>query len=114
MSEEKYSNDMRGSLWVLTPDERKNEKSPVASGTIEIAGVRLRIAMWAKRVVAKPGSKANGKTYMPIKVEYEQGATRFLCPVNPSAVTVTSAGASAQQTVPDGGDAAGTVDDMPF
>ena len=46
MSEEKkeYSNEMRGTLWAET--ERKNDKAPIATGSITISGVELRLALW--------------------------------------------------------------------
>ena len=85
MSDEKnYDPEMRG---VLYADARSkdNDKYPIATGKVTISGVELRIAMWSSRVT----SGENAKKYWPIKVEYKQGATRFLVPVSPAEVTAT-------------------------
>ena len=119
MSEEtkkEYTNEMRGTLWAEA--ERKNDKAPAATGTVTISGVELRIAMWPKRV-ASPNSKAAGRAYWPIAVEYKQGATHFLAKVAPSNVLVTGATADAAGSapVPVPGEAptpSVAVDDMPF
>ena len=109
------ANDMHGSLWPI-PESERRERGPVATGTITVSGVPLRIALWPKKVVDNPGSKANGKHYMPVSVEYPRGSARFLAPFSPSDVTVASATAPA-----DGAsrtDAASTADmdeeDLPF
>ena len=107
MSETKkeYDPEMRGALYEET--DRKNEKSPVATGKVTISGVELRIAMWPAQV-SKGETK---KKYWPLKVEYRQGATKFLAPVSP--VTVTGATATAAGEVP--GDAENAeIDDMPI
>lgn len=109
MSETKkeYDPEMRGALYEET--DRKNEKSPVATGKVTISGVELRIAMWPAQV-SKGETK---KKYWPLKVEYRQGATKFLAPVSPSQVTVTGATATAAGEVP--GDAENAeIDDMPI
>lgn len=109
MSEAKkeYDPEMRGALYEET--DRKNEKSPVATGKVTISGVELRIAMWPAQV-SKGETK---KKYWPLKVEYRQGATKFLAPVSPSQVTVTGATATAAGEVP--GDAENAeIDDMPI
>lgn len=118
MSEEQqrkeYSNEMRGTLWVLGPDERK-EKGPVAAGYCEISGVRVRVAMWAKKVAAT--GKAAGKTYIPISFEYPQGATAFLAKCAPRNVVVTGAMAGDGQppaAASVGGADADNLDDIPF
>lgn len=105
MSEAKkeYDPEMRGALYEEA--ERKNDKAPVATGKITISGVELRIAMWPAQV-----SKGEAKRkYWPLKVEYRQGTTKFLAPVSPSQVTVTSASAAAP-----GDDSAADPGDMPF
>jgi hypothetical protein len=109
MSEEKnnYDPEMRGALY--EESERKSDKSPVATGKITISGVELRIAMWPAQV-SKGESK---KKYWPLKVEYRQGATKFLAPVCPSQVTVTGATATGAAAAPGDGEAA-DVGDMPF
>jgi hypothetical protein len=96
---------MRGALY--EESERKSEKSPVATGKITISGVELRIAMWPAQV-SKGESK---KKYWPVKVEYRQGATKFLAPVSPANVTVTAA--TSDGAAPGDGEAA-DVGDMPF
>lgn len=109
MSEAKkeYDPEMRGALYEET--DRKNEKSPVATGKVTISGVELRIAMWPAQV-SKGETK---KKYWPLKVEYRQGATKFLAPVSPANVTVTGATATAAGEVP--GDAENAeIDDMPI
>lgn len=109
--EKEYSNEMRGTLWVVPEPERK-ENGPVAKGTATISGVTLQIAMWPRRTVDKAGSKAYGKSYMPISFEYPKGAAKFLAGVLPANVTVTAAAAnsdSAQGPVEDC-----APDDMPF
>lgn len=109
MSEAKkeYDPEMRGALY--EESERKSEKSPVATGKITISGVELRIAMWPAQV-SKGESK---KKYWPVKVEYRQGATKFLVPVSPAQVTVTGATATASTDAPGEGENA-EVGDMPF
>ena len=115
MSEEKkeYDNEMRGTLW--NEAERKNDKAPVASGTITISGLELRIAMWPARTAGGSGPGA-GKKYWPLKVEYKQGTKFMLAKVNPANVVVTGAAGAAD--APDasapGDGAAVPVDDMPF
>ena len=90
MSDEKkeYSNEMRGTLWAET--ERSNEKAPVASGTVTISGLELRIAMWPARVASQT-SKAAGKKYWPIAVEYKQGTQFVLAKVSPADIVVPKA-----------------------
>jgi hypothetical protein len=111
MSEQKaYDPEMRGALYEEV--ERKSEKSPIATGKITISGVELRIAMWPSQVT-KGDAK---KKYWPVKVEYRQGATRFLAPVSPASVTVTAATSAAEPSaLPDApGDDPTDVGDMPF
>lgn len=88
MSAEKkeFDNEMRGTLWQET--ERKSEKSPAATGTVTISGLELRIAMWPVRV-AGDGTKAAGKKYWPISVEYKQGTQFVLAKVSPADIVVT-------------------------
>ena len=110
--DKEYSNEMRGTLWILDDSERKDkEKSPVATDKITISGVELRISMWGKKKVDKPGTKAHGKTYMPLAIEYPRGAEKFLTAIRPADVTVTAAVAEepAEQTV-----SADDADDIPF
>ena len=110
MSEKKeYDPEMRGALYAVEESERKSEKSPIATGKLTISGVELRIAMWPSQV-SKGESK---KKYWPVKVEYRQGATKFLVPVSPAQVTVTGATASASADAPGDGENA-DVGDMPF
>ena len=112
MENKEYSNEMRGTLWILDDSERKDkEKSPVATGKITISGVELRISMWGKKKVDKPGTKAHGKAYMPLAIEYPRGAEKFLAAIRPADVTVTAAVAEApsEQTV-----SADDADDIPF
>ena len=112
MENKEYSNEMRGTLWIMDDSERKDkEKSPVATGKITISGVELRISMWGKRTVNKLGTKAHGKAYMPLAIEYPRGAEKFLAAIRPADVTVTSAVADAQSEKTVSSD---DVDDMPF
>ena len=112
MENNEYSNEMRGTLWILDDSERKDkEKSPVATGKITISGVELRISMWGKRTVNKPGTKAHGKVYMPLAIEYPRGAEKFLAAIRPADVTVTAAVADAPAEHPV---LAEDVDDIPF
>ena len=112
MENKEYSNEMRGTLWILDDSERKDkEKSPVATGKITISGVELRISMWGKRTVNKPGTKAHGKGYMPLAIEYPRGAEKFLAAIRPADVTVTAAVADAPAEHPV---LAEDVDDIPF
>lgn len=116
MSDEKnYDPEMRG---VLYADERSkdNDKYPIATGKVTISGVELRVAMWPSRVT----SGESPKKYWPIKVEYRQGATRFLVPVEPAKVVATGITPNAVQAAPsapnDGPAAGGPADigDLPF
>lgn len=109
MSEAKkeYDPEMRGVLY--EESERKSDKSPFATGKITISGVELRIAMWPA-MVSKGETK---KKYWPIKVEYRQGATKFLAPVSPANVTVTGATETVTTAAPGDSEAA-DVGDMPF
>lgn len=112
MENKEYSNEMRGTLWVLDDSERKDkDKSPVATGKITISGVELRISMWGKKTVNKPGTKANGKAYMPLAIEYPRGAEKFLAAIRPADVTVTAAVADSQSKQSASSD---DVDDLPF
>jgi hypothetical protein len=43
MAEKEYDNEMRGTLFEET--QRTNDKSPIATGTVTISGVELRVAM---------------------------------------------------------------------
>lgn len=107
MSDEKndYDSEMRGVLYDV--GERKGDKYPVATGKIQISGVELRIAMWPAQV-SKGESK---KKYWPVKVEYKQGATKFLAPVSPANVTVTAATAGGSTP---GAPEVADIDDMPI
>lgn len=118
MSEQKeFDPEMRGSLW--SEKERTNEKAPVATGTVQISGVELRVAMWAPRV-AKGNGKRAGDKYWPISVEYKQGTKFVLAKVRPANIVVTGAAAAAasdgeaaagaEVPAPDGG----PIEDMPF
>lgn len=109
--EKEYSNDMRGTLWLVDESDQK-EKSPIAKGKITVSGVELMVSMWPKRKVDKAGSKAYGKTYMSLSIEYPKGATKFLAGVRPADVTVTSA-VSDQTNASDSIDSA-DADDIPF
>lgn len=102
-----YDPEMRGALYEET--ERKGDKYPCATGKVTISGVELRIAMWPAQV-SKGESK---KKYWPLKVEYKQGATKFLVPVSPADVTVTGATVDGAGAAPAGGETA-DVGDMPF
>ena len=112
MNEEKkeYSNEMRGSLW---PErERKNDKAPLATGTITISGVELRVAMWPKSKAGGSGKRA-GEEFWPISVEYKQGTKFVLAKVNPANIVVTGAAAKAAASA-DPAASVETIDDMPF
>ena len=110
MSEEKkYDPEMRGALY--EESERKSDKSPIATGKITISGVELRIAMWPSQV-SKGEAK---KKYWPLKIEYKQGATKFLVPVSPANVTVTAATSAGSPAGEAPGDADNAeVGDMPL
>ena len=118
MSEDKqYDPEMRGMLYA-DARSKDNDKYPIATGKVTISGVELRIAMWPSRVT----SGENAKKYWPIKVEYKQGATRFLVPVSPADVTVTGTApaksvgnGTAADTGPSSGPGdASDVGDLPF
>ena len=107
--EKKWDPEMRGALY--EDAERKNDKAPIATGSITISGVELRLAMWPSAVSQK------GKKYWPVKVEYKQGTKFMLAKISPANVVVT--GGTAQVEKP--GDAAAPGDkpadevgDMPF
>lgn len=115
-NKKEYDPEMRG---VLYEDSRHkdNDSYPVATGKITIHGVELRIAMWSSRVSAGEGKKK----YWPVKVEYKQGATRFLVPVSPAEVTAIgiapakSADGVAAETAPSNGSGeTSDVGDLPF
>lgn len=108
---EKFDNEMRGSLW---PEKsRTNEKAPMATGTVTISGVELRIAMWPKRKAGGTGKRA-GEDYWPISVEYKQGAKFVLAKVSPANVVVTAATAKSDAAADAPGGDVGTIEDMPF
>ena len=114
MSDEKkeYSNEMRGTLWAES--ERTNDKAPVASGTVTISGLELRIAMWPARVASQT-SKAADKKYWPIAVEYKRGTQFVLAKVSPVDIVVPSAKSAVAGGAPGSAPAAqGGVDDLPF
>ena len=81
---------MRGTLF--EEKQRSSEKSPIATGTVQISGLKLRIALWPNRV-AGPGTKAAGKKYWPVSIEYLQGSKDVLAKVRPADITVTAANA---------------------
>ena len=88
MSEEKkYDDDMRFVLYA--EKDRTNDKAPTMTGTGKIAGVELRFALWPKQV------SKNGVEFWSGRVEYKQGATRFLVPISPANVEVKQAEAVA-------------------
>lgn len=88
MAEKEYDNEMRGTLFEET--QRTNDKSPIATGTVTISGVELRVAMWPARTAA-PNTKAAGKKFWSLSVEYKQGTKRFLILCSPSDVKATGA-----------------------
>ena len=102
-----YSDEMRGALFEIAQEERK-DKGPVATGSLTISGVKLRLAMWPARVAGGTG-KGAGKKFWSVAVEYPQGARAFLAKCSPASVVVT--GASAQ---PGDGPPADDNGDMPF
>lgn len=110
MSAEKkeFDNEMRGTLWQET--ERKSEKSPAATGTVTISGLELRIAMWPVRV-AGDGTKAAGKKYWPISVEYKQGTQFVLAKVSPADIVVKEGVANISGA---GESSDESIGDMPF
>ena len=107
-----YSDEMRGALFEIAPDERK-EKGPVATGTLTISGVKLRLAMWPARVAGGTG-KGAGKKFWSVAVEYPQGARAFLAKCSPASVVVTGASAQPGDTAADVADSADDSGDMPF
>ena len=102
-----YSNEMRGVLFEIAQEERK-EKGPVATGTLTISGVKLRLAMWPARVAGGTGKSA-GKKFWSVAVEYPQGARAFLAKCSPASVVVTGASARPGDIPPADDDG-----DMPF
>jgi len=102
-----YSDEMRGALFEIAPEERK-EKGPVATGTLTISGVKLRLAMWPARVAGGTG-KGAGKKFWSVAVEYPQGARAFLAKCSPESVVVTGASAQPGDVPP-----ADDNGDMPF
>lgn len=111
MSEVKkeWSNEMRGSLWA--EDQRTNDKAPIASGTVTISGLDIRVAMWPARVAGGDG-KGAGKKYWPISVEYKQGTRFVLAKVSPADIVVKAA--DGIQASPDAHPADSGSLDMPF
>lgn len=105
-----YSDEMRGALFEIAPEERK-EKGPVATGTLTISGVKLRLAMWPARVAGGTG-KGAGKKFWSVAVEYPQGARAFLAKCSPASVVVT--GAAAQPGDMPASASADDAGDMPF
>ena len=110
MSDEKkeYDPEMRGALYE-DARHKEDDKHPIATGKVTISGVELRIAMWPSRVSSGEGRKQ----YWPIKVEYKQGATRFLVPIEPAQVIATGVAPSGggESAPSDGGEGVG---DLPF
>lgn len=102
-----YSDEMRGALFEIAQEERK-EKGPVATGTLTISGVKLRLAMWPARVAGGTG-KGAGKKFWSVAVEYPQGARAFLAKCSPESVVVTGASAQPGDVPP-----ADDNGDMPF
>ena len=108
-----YSDEMRGALFEIAPEERK-EKGPVATGTLTISGVKLRLAMWPARVAGGTG-KGAGKKFWSVAVEYPQGARAFLAKCSPASVVVTGAAAEVAPAPGEGAaPAADDTGDMPF
>ena len=102
-----YSDEMRGTLW--KNEGELKDKAPNYTGMAVISGVKVRIAMWGPSVAPK-----SGKKYLSLKLEYPQGATRFLVPVAPADVRVKSGIAVAETTAGDAGANPNDVGDMPF
>lgn len=109
MNDKEYDREGRGAMFEET--DRKSEKAPIATGSITISGLDLRIAMWPARTAAGNGPGA-GKKYWPIKVEYKQGTKYVLAKVSPENIVVknSEAVAAADSAV---GESA-SVDGMPF
>ena len=103
--DKKYDPEMRGAVYLDT--ERKNEKAPMATGTIQVSGVELRVAMWSAQV------SKNNKKYWPITVEYKQGTKFMLAKIKPENVVVNGAAAAPGESGP-GDAAAADVGDIPF
>lgn len=103
--DKKYDPEMRGAVYLDT--ERKNEKAPMATGTIQVSGVELRVAMWEAQV------SKNNKKYWPITVEYKQGTKFMLAKIKPENVVVTGAAAAPGESGPCDA-AAADVGDIPF
>lgn len=109
-----YSDEMRGSLWA--DDARSNDKAPIATGTITISGLELRVAMWPARVAGGTG-KGAGKKYWPLTVEYRQGTRFVLAKIAPENIVASGAFAPAVNSQTDEAQkpkAVAPVDDMPF
>lgn len=104
-STKQWDPEMRGSLF---QEQNTKENAPDMTGTVQISGVELRIAVWPSRK-----SKTSGKAYRPIKVEYKQGTKFVLAKVCPANIVVTGSTAAADCAGDDAG-AEKTVDDMPF
>ena len=102
-----YSDEMRGALFEIAQEERK-DKGPVATGSLTISGVKLRLAMWPARVAGGTG-KGAGKKFWSVAVEYPQGARAFLAKCSPASVVVTGASAQPGDVPP-----ADDNGDMPF
>lgn len=76
--EKKYDNNMRGALFRA---DRKNDRAPIASGTLTVEGVELHLSVWPKC------TSKGGCEYNPVSVEYKFGEPRKLAPFDAPAET---------------------------
>lgn len=67
-----YDDDMRGVLFHAK--EKKSESSPDYTGEVQISGVTLRLAGWAK-------TAKSGKKYLSLAVSYNRDSTDRLARV---------------------------------
>jgi len=72
MSEERvYDNNLKGVLF-LVPKEKRTEKHPIMKGTINIADLKMNIAIWPKRTSKK------GNDFFNVTLSYPMGEDKRL------------------------------------
>ena len=101
MSEETgkvYDNNLKGVLF-LVPKEKRSEKHPIMKGSVNIADIKMNIAVWPKR------TSKSGHDYFCITLSYPMGEDKRLINQLPKQDVQVPTGHIEVQTVPEDSEA---------